>query len=255
MRYVETTPLFTVADLRLLYGDAMSDRTIFNMLDRLKKQERVRSVTRGVYSGVRSSGLTSRYDVPSKLRPDAVIACHSALEFHGVANQVFQTVYYFSARPRADVVFEGVTYHYVHPVAQVSLARRFDFQVETGPNKVRVTARERAFVDCLLFLEYGGGSDELDRCLAMFPSFNFELALKYLSLLRQPWLYARLGYLLDRHAEKLLFSRRWRDAFLRKLPRGTAYLEKKRSGGRWISTWNLMVPESFTLATEQVVHT
>jgi predicted transcriptional regulator of viral defense system len=253
VRYVETTPLFTVADLRLLYGDAMSDRTIFNMLDRLKKQERVRSVTRGVYSGVRSPGPPSRYEVPSKLRPDAVIACHSALEFHGVANQVFQTVYYFSARPRADVVFEGVTYHCVHPVAQ--LARRFDFQVETGPNKVRVTVRERAVVDSLVFLEYSGGSDELDRCLAMFPSFNFELALTYLRLLRQPWLYARLGYLLDRHGERLLFSRRWRDAFLRKLPRGTAYLEKKRPGGRWISTWNLMVPESLTLATEQVAST
>ena len=255
MRYVETTPLFTVADLRLLYGDAMSDRTIFNMLDRLKKQERVRSVTRGVYSGVRSPGPPSRYEVPSKLRPDAVIACHSALEFHGVANQVFQTVYYFSARPRADVVFEGVTYHYVHPVAQLARARRFDFQVETGPNKVRVTVRERAVVDSLVFLEYSGGSDELDRCLAMFPSFNFELALTYLRLLRQPWLYARLGYLLDRHGERLSFSRRWRDAFLRKLPRGTAYLEKKRSGGRWISTWNLMVPESLTLATEQVAST
>ena len=36
----------------------------------------------------------------------------------------------------------------------------------------------------------------------MFPSFDFEAALAYLKLLRRPWLYARLGFLLDRHAEK-----------------------------------------------------
>lgn len=255
VQFAEITPLFTVDDLRTRYGRATSDRTIFNMLNRLKKQGRVRTLTSGVYSGALSSGPSSRYEVPGKLRPDAVIACHSALELHGVANQVFRTVYYFSARPRKDVAFDGVTYHRIHPPRQLARAPGSDFEVETGPHKVRVAGRERAFVDCLVFLEYSGGVDELDRCLAMFPSFNFEKALAYLAVLHQPWLYARLGFLLDRHAERLFFSGKWREAFLRKLPRGTAYLEKKESGGRWISTWNLMVPESLASQREQAVRT
>jgi hypothetical protein len=32
--------------------------------------------------------------------------------------------------------------------------------------------------------------------LTMFPSFDFDVALEYLRLLRMPWLYARLGFLL-----------------------------------------------------------
>ena len=48
----------------------------------------------------------------------------------------------------------------------------------------------------------------------MFPSFDFDVALEYLKLLRQLWLYTRLGYLLDRHADRLLFSGKWLDAFL-----------------------------------------
>jgi hypothetical protein len=76
----------------------------------------------------------------------------------------------------------------------------------------------------------------------MFPSFDFEGALNYLNLLERPWLYSRLGYLLDRHANRLFFAGKSRDAYLRRIPRGVVYLEAKRPGCRWVATWNLMVP-------------
>jgi predicted transcriptional regulator of viral defense system len=186
----------------------------------------------------------NRYAVPSKLREDAVIGYHSALEFHGLANQVFQTVYYLSLRPRRDVTYEQVTYHRGAPPKRLVQKGGVDFQVEPHLSGIRVTGRERSLVDCLHSLEYSGGVDELDRCLAAFPSFDFEVAFKYLTLLHWPWLYARLGCLLDRHAKRLFFAGKWRDAFLRRVPRGVVYLERKRPGGRWVSLWNLMVPPS-----------
>ncbi len=82
-----------------------------------------------------------------------------------------------------------------------------------------VTERERSFVDCLMFPDYGGG-EELDKSLAMFPSFDFDAALEYLKLLHKPWLYSRLGFLLDRHADRLFFRGKPRDKFLRHLPSG-----------------------------------
>jgi hypothetical protein len=78
----------------------------------------------------------------------------------------------------------------------------------------------------------------------MFPSFDFNAALEYLKLLRKPWLYSRLGFLLDRHADKLFFREKPRDTFMRKLPSGVAYLGSKRPGNRWVPTWKLMVPEA-----------
>jgi predicted transcriptional regulator of viral defense system len=98
----------------------------------------------------------------------------------------------------------------------------------------------------LLFLDYSGGLEELDKSLAMFPSFDFDAALGYLKLLRSPWLYSRLGFFLDRHADKLFFQGKARDRFLQKLPRGVAYLADKRPGQRWVPTWKLMVPETFS---------
>ena len=253
--YVQSSPLFTVEELVRSYGKKSQNRSIRNMLYRLKQQGRVRQLTKGVYAGALAATSLNRYSVPSRLRNDAVVAFHSALEFHGVANQVFQTVYYLSSRPRRNVVFDGVTYHSVVAPRQLARARALNFQVESTHDKVRATSRERTMVDCLMFLEYSGGTDELDRSLAMFPSFDFEAALEYLKLLRMPWLYARLGFLLDRHAARLFFSGKSRDAFFRKLPRGVAYLEQKRSGNRWVPTWKLMVPERLAPSSDQAVRT
>jgi predicted transcriptional regulator of viral defense system len=138
-----------------------------------------------------------------------------------VANQVLQTVYYYSARARKDVVFDRVTYHQVaSPRALATPSHRL-FQTELVADNVLVTERERSLVDCLLFLDYSGGVEELDKSLAMFRSFDFDAALAYLKLLRRPWLYSRLGFLLDRHADK-------------------------RPGNHWVPTWRLMVLDTLS---------
>jgi hypothetical protein len=197
----------------------------------------------------------SRYHVPTALRDDAILALHSALEWYGVANQTFQTVYYFSARARNDVVFENVTYHRVAPPVALARAHKERFQTQSTSDGLLVTNRERSFVDCLLFLEYSGGLEELDKSLAMFPSFDFDAALKYLKLLRKSWLYSRLGFLLDRHADKLFFRGPVRDQFLRRLPPGVAYLGDKRPGNRWVPTWRVMVPETLAPPVKDHVQT
>ena len=93
VQYAETTSLFTLDELRQRYGDRAGDRSIDSALYKLRRQKRVRAVCPGVYSGARSQVPVNRYAVPAKLREDAVVGYHSALEFHGLANQVFQTVY------------------------------------------------------------------------------------------------------------------------------------------------------------------
>src|SRR2546429_896715 len=166
-QFAQSSPLFTLEEVGHRYGKKKLTRSVRNMLYRLKRQGRVRQLTKGVYVGALATASVNRYGVPSKLRKDAVVAFHSALEFHGIANQVFQTVYYLSVRPRKDVAFDGVTYHCVAPPRQLVRAHRLDFQVELSRDRVRVTGRERSIVDCLVFLPYSGGVDELDRSLAM----------------------------------------------------------------------------------------
>jgi predicted transcriptional regulator of viral defense system len=254
-QFAQSAPLFTLKDARDRYGKDAHSRSILNMLHRLKRQGRVRQLANGVYAGALSALPLNRYLVPSALRVDAVVAFHSALEWHGVANQMFQTVYYFSARPRKDMIFDSVTYHRVAPPRALDNEQRKLLQVNLGADHVLVTDRERSFVDCLMFLDYSGGVEELDKSLAMFPSFDFDAALEYLKLLRKPWLYSRLGFLLDRHADKLFFRGTPRETFLRKLPSGVAYLGSKCSGNRWVPTWKLMVPEALAPSGKRQIPT
>ena len=239
--YAERTPLFTLGDLHGLYGPDTDSAMLSTVLYRLKRQGRVLSLCPGVYRGALSQLPLNRFAVPFRLRGDAVIAFHSALEYAGLANQTFRTTYYLSTRPHRDVIFEQQTYHRVAPPHRLVKARRLEMQVELAADSIRVSGRERTLVDCLLHLEYSGGITELDQSLAMFPSFDFEKALDYLKVLKHPWLYARVGFLLDRHAERLFFSGKWRDEFLRRKPPGVVYLDKKAPGLKWVPLWNLMI--------------
>lgn len=254
-QFAQSTPLFTLGELRERYGKQTRSRSILNMLHRLKHQCRVRQLTKGVYGGALAAVPLNRYRVPATLRNDAALGLHSALEWHGVANQVFQTVYYFSARARKDVIFENVTYHRAAPPVALVRARKVRLQTQESSEGFSVTNRERSFVDCLMFLDYSGGVEELDKSLAMFPSFDFDAALEYLKLLRKPWLYSRLGFLLDRHTDKLFFRDAARDQFLRRLPPGVAYLGDKRRGNRWVPSWKLMVPETLAPSAESRIRT
>src|SRR5258708_7709383 len=97
-QFAQSAPLFTLEEARKRYNKDDRNRSLLNLLQRLKKQGRVRKIANGAYVGAFSAVPLNRYRVPGALRDDAVVALHSALEFHGVANQTFQTVYYFSAR-------------------------------------------------------------------------------------------------------------------------------------------------------------
>src|SRR5216684_7566138 len=171
-QFAQSAPLFTLKDARDRYGKDAHSRSILNMLHRLKRQGRVRQLANGVYAGTLASAPPNRYLVPSALRADAVVAFHSALEWHGIANQAFQSVYYFSARPRKDVVYDNVTYHRVAPPHALHDERHKLFQVQLGADQVLVTDRERSFVDCLMFLDYSGGVEDFVKSLAKLPSLH-----------------------------------------------------------------------------------
>src|SRR5438876_4345659 len=109
-QFAQSSPLFTLEELGHRYGKKKPTRSVRNMLSALKRQGRVRQLTKGVYAGALATASVNRYGVPRQLRRDDVVAFHSALELHVVANQVSQTVHYLSVRPRRDVAFDGVTY-------------------------------------------------------------------------------------------------------------------------------------------------
>src|SRR6266478_2779573 len=89
-QFAQSAPLFTVDEARQLYKKDERNRSLLNLLHRLKKQNRVRQLANGVYAGTFATTPLNRYRVPSALRDDAVVALHSRSNSTGSPTRLFK---------------------------------------------------------------------------------------------------------------------------------------------------------------------
>jgi len=124
-------PLYTQTSAPRLREDEHS-RSILNMLHRLN--------VRAAFGNLRMALLRNpRFRAAESLSRSlrASRRCCRCVSFRArmarIANQVFQSVYYFSARPRKDVVYDNVTYHRVAPPHALITKRHKLLQVQLEP--------------------------------------------------------------------------------------------------------------------------
>ena len=91
----------------------------------------------------------NRYEVASSLTPTAYVAYHSALEFYGMANQVFNTMYVASESRFNSFEFDGLSYIYAKSQTDIGI------ETPIMSYGIRVTSLERTVIDCI---------DRIDRC-------------------------------------------------------------------------------------------
>ncbi|MES1197315.1 MAG: hypothetical protein ABUL55_01705 [Pseudomonadota bacterium] len=83
-------PVFRRDEYARALGRDSDDRTVGSLLRQHLRSGNVRRVARGVYASVPphadpSTWVVDRFLAASKLKPDAILAYHSALELHGAA--------------------------------------------------------------------------------------------------------------------------------------------------------------------------
>ena len=88
--FFSATPVFTRADYARAVGRAPADKTVTAMLSQHVKAGNIKRIARGLYASVPkhadpATWWVDRFLLASRLRPDAVIGYHSALELHGYA--------------------------------------------------------------------------------------------------------------------------------------------------------------------------
>lgn len=119
---------------------------------------------------------------------------------------------------------------------------------------VRVTSPERTLAECLDRPEYGGGIEEVLRCLSSLPFLNEEVLKAYLVERGKKVLFAKVGWVLERLKERLSVS----EKFLRWLKERSLKHPTLIGGGQggervFIKGWNLVVPHSWLSALEGVL--
>ena len=222
------------------------------LLTYYRKQGRIVPVRRGLYAVVPfgsspDSCPVDMYLVAAKMTGDAVLAYHTALEFHGKAYSVYNRLHYLSARRSLPVVFRNYEFIRVSMPQQLIVRGKEIFGVlrhRRSGSELRVTGLERTLVDVLDRPDLTGSWEEIWRSLESIEFFDIEQVIEYVLLLENSTTAAKVGFFLEQHREDLMLEDVHLKPLQRMRPRQPHYLERaKRKGGCWVKKWNLMVPD------------
>jgi predicted transcriptional regulator of viral defense system len=251
--FLARRPVFTSQefDTFLDMHEARSGRRRESLLAYYNRVGRILRVRRGLYAvippGVDPDACpVDPYLLTAKITDDAVLAYHTALEFHGKAYSVHERFLYLTRRTPRPLTFRSYQFRCVLFPKTLRAKQQESFGVNVGERagvSVRVTSLERTLVDVLDRPDLGGGWEEIWRSLELVEFFDLDKVVGYSLLLGNATTVAKVGFFLEQHRETLMVE----DIHLQPLrdhrPRKPHYMVRgRRKPGRFLTDWNLVVP-------------
>lgn len=230
-------PIFTINDVKKFSNN---EKTAYTQLDRLMKKKMVKKIRRNIYSVVNPTTgqlVGTRYQIACAITDTSYISHHSAFEYYGVVNQVFNEIYVSSKTRFNHFEYDGVTYKYV--------ASRIEEGVVEAKNTsgVRITDLERTVIDSVNDFNKIGGLEELLNCLERIQYLDDKKLKYYLDIYGTQGLYQRVGYLLNNYQKGMQLSGDFIDYCKSKIGKSSRYLINEiKEDNSYNSEWKLMVP-------------
>ena len=224
------------------------------------KTGRILRIRRGLYASVPFGASPDTLPVDTfllagKMADDAVIAYHTALEFHGKAHSVREELLFLTGKAIRPLSFRGYEFRGVRFPNALVKEKQESFAVDTAERAglpVRVTSLERTLVDVLDRPSLGGGWEEIWRSLESVEFFNVDRVLDYTLLLENSSTAAKVGFYLEQHQKELMVDDAHLDRLRRHVPKQPTYMVRNAKG-RLVKQWNLVVPSQvFDRAWEEI---
>lgn len=245
--------VFTVDQLDRFLSDRGSDNTSTrkSLLTYHRKRGRVVRIRRGLYATVPPGTdpafvSVDPYLIAAKMTRDAVLAYHTALEFHGRAYSVHWRLVYVSASKSLPLTFQSHSFRSA-PVPPPLQAKGEEFFGVTHQERsgvgIRVTNHERTLVDVLDRPDLTGSWEEIWRSLESVEFFDLDQVIEYTRMLENATTAAKVGFFLEQNRDPLMVEEGHLETLRELRPRQPHYLTRVRSKGcRMVKGWNLMVP-------------
>lgn len=246
-------PVFTGTELALHLSalGEVGERGQEALLAYYQKTGRLVRVRRGLYAVVPAGANPETYPVDpyliaAKLTGDAFLSHQTALGFHGRTYSVQERFIYTATRPLGHLTFRSYVFRGAkHPDALLR-AEKERFGVLTAERagvELRVTSLERTLVDVLERPDLSGSWEEIWRSLETIEFFDLDKVVEYTLLLENSTTAGKVGFFLEQHRAPLMVEPRHLEALRARRPRQPHYLDRaKRTSGRLVSEWNLVVP-------------
>jgi predicted transcriptional regulator of viral defense system len=245
--------VFTVDELNCVLSARGSGKsnTRKSLLTYYRNQGRIIPIRRGLYATVPLGGdpianPVDPYLVAAKMSGDAVLAYHTAMEFHGKAYSVYTRLHYVSKRKSLPLRFQSHEFRRV-PVPHLLQEKRKELFGVTSHKwsgvELRVTNFERTFVDMLDRPNLAGSWEEIWRSLESVEFFDLDQVVEYVLLLENATTAAKVGFFLEQHQETLMVDATHLNQLRSLCPRQPHYFDRgKRKGCQWVKNWNLLIP-------------
>lgn len=252
--FFATHPVFTYEEFAdyLALRDSGYVKTRKALLTHYTKSDRLVRVRRGLYAVV-PYGQTPETVQPdpfllaSRMTPDAVLAYHTALEFHGRAYSAFHGLTYLTNTTSRPAEFQGNTFRGTAFPKSLLEKGNESFGVEVAERsglEVRVTCLERTFVDVLGRPAISGGWEEIWRSLGSVEYFDLDRVTEYALMLDNATTVAKVGFYLEQHAEQLMVEEPGLSRLRASVPKTAHYLDRSSpEPSRLAEGWNIIVPE------------
>jgi predicted transcriptional regulator of viral defense system len=183
-----------------------------------------------------------------RITNDAVLAYHTAFDFHGISYSLYHQFTYLSQQKIRPFSFQQMKYICISFPKALIEKNKTDFEVIIVDRQgvdIKVTSLERSIVDALDRPDYAGGWEEIWRSAAHIPILNLDKVLEYAKLLDNATTFAKLGFFLEQHTDQFKVENQLLNTLENKKPRSVHYLERsKRESGKLMKRWNLVVPDS-----------
>jgi len=219
---------------------------------RLIKSGKLQRIRKGLYIVLSSleeqeGYITDKLLIASKIRNKYYLGFHTALEYYGCASSFYNEAYIcVKAKDRFN------PFQYKRFSFKPVFVEDVNLEVETKHyqgNTIKVSSKERTFIECIDRVQYAGGWEECVKSLEGLGGLNIE---KLVNLLlynyKKDILYRRVGYILELLKKRSPFYEHVDDHSLNKI-------EKQITGQPWYliygqkgplnRRWKLYIPKAF----------
>lgn len=229
---------FSLGDVTTITGN---ESTSTSLITRWLKKKYLVRIRKDLYTCVDlTTGdiIANKYQIAAAINDESYVSHHTAFEFYGLANQVYNTVYVSSKKRFNTFEFMGITYKYISSAFSDGVV-----QVKNVEG-IRITDKERTFVDSINLASKVGGIEELINITKTIDDLDSDKLLDYLKRYNKKVLYQKVGFFLENYYLGEQFDKEFYKICQIKLGNSVRYLIQGREG-KFHDKWNLVIPEEF----------
>ncbi len=184
--------------------------------------------------------------IASKIRTEYYLGFHTALEYYGAASSLYNEAYTCVKPNDRFNPFQYKRFSF-KPV----FVKNVTFEVEEKHyqnNTVKVSSKERTFIECIERVQYAGGWEECIKSLQGLGGLNLEKLVTLLHKYKNDNLFRRTGYVLELLKKRSPFYEHVDDQLLNEIQsyvKGSPRYLVNRKKGILHKRWKLYIPVDF----------